>query len=440
MVMRAESDLLPPRANTGSVESRASWLVALWSVLIFAIANSIPYASIVALKPIAVDLGTPRWVPALANSMIFIGTGVGGIPMGWLADRVGVRWTVLFGATMMGAGAMLSSGGSLWQLYVGDGLLIGLLGNAGINGPVMVYASRWFDRRRGTALALVASGQYLAGVICPPLVNAAIERFGWRQTLFAWGLCAFATLAPLSLLLRKSPPRPSASGYVFDGPKSGAPVLGLRPGQALALMSAAGFCCCIAMSMPISHLIAFCGDLGYGASRGAEMLALLLGCGFLSRQFWGLIADRLGGLWTILLGSACQLVGLSLYVMVGDLAGLYVVSAAFGFGFGGLVPSYFTAVRELFAASEAGWRIPTLQLFTLGGMAAGTWLAGLIFDWTADYRFAFATGVMFNFANLVIVGTLVLRRHWLRRHGEPAPGTGLGPDAAMSRSLETGSP
>ena len=365
------------------------------------------------MRPIALDLGTPRWVPALANSLIYLGTGVGGVAMGRWADRIGVRWTALLGGAMMAIGAVVASAGSVWSLYLGYGLFIGLLGFSGINSPVMIYVSRWFDRRRGTALALVASGQYIAGALCPPILNASIERFGWRTTVCVLGIAVFVLLAPMTLVLRRPAPALRATRHATSGPTAGAPVLGLKPAQVLGLLSAAGFCCCVSMSMPLAHLVAFCGDIGYGAAQGANMLAVLLACAFVSRQFWGLVADRLGGLSALVLGSACQAIGLLLFSFVDSLGGLFVVAAAFGFGFSGLIPNYLTTVRELFAASEANWRMPTLQLFTLGGMAAGTWLAGWIFDVTADYRYAFAIGVAFNLANLAILGALALRRYWL---------------------------
>ena len=229
------------------------------------------------------------------------------------------------------------------------------------------------------------------------------------------GIAVFVLLAPMTLVLRRPAPALRATRHATSGPTAGAPVLGLKPAQVLGLLSAAGFCCCVSMSMPLAHLVAFCGDIGYGAAQGANMLAVLLACAFVSRQFWGLVADRLGGLSALVLGSACQAIGLLLFSLVDSLGGLFVVAAAFGFGFSGLIPNYLTTVRELFAASEASWRMPTLQLFTLGGMAAGTWLAGWIFDITADYRYAFAIGVAFNLVNLTILGALAVRRLWLRQ-------------------------
>jgi MFS family permease len=411
----AEISPATPGLLAGTVETRASWWIACWAVAIFSVANCIPYSAAITMRPIALDLGTPRWVPALANSLIYLGTGVGGVAMGRWADRIGVRWTALFGGAMMAIGAVVASVGSVWSLYLGYGLFIGLLGFSGINSPVMIYVSRWFDRRRGTALALVASGQYIAGALCPPILNASIERFGWRTTVCVLGIAVFVLLAPMTLVLRRPAPALRATRHATSGPTAGAPVLGLKAAQVLGLLSAAGFCCCVSMSMPLAHLVAFCGDIGYGAAQGANMLAVLLACAFVSRQFWGLVADRLGGLSALVLGSACQAIGLLLFSLVDSLGGLFVVAAAFGFGFSGLIPNYLTTVRELFAASEASWRMPTLQLFTLGGMAAGTWLAGWIFDITADYRHAFAIGVAFNLVNLAIVGALALRRLWLRQ-------------------------
>ena len=99
--------------------------------------------------------------------------------------------------------------------------------------------------------------------------------------------------------------------------------------------------CCVAMAMPMTHLVAFCSDLGYGTKRGTEMLALLFGCAFASRVFWGRLSDRIGGLSTVLLGAICQVVLLGAFMSVQNLYALYIVSAAFGLGFGGIIPSYF---------------------------------------------------------------------------------------------------
>ncbi len=404
--MTAEETTAPP--CTDSIETRHSWVVASAALAIIMIAFGTPYVVVVALKPIAADLGGSRSAPALASALAYVGTAVGGILMGWWADRVGVLWPVVLGSIMVGTGAMVAGSGSEWALYFGHAVMIGLLGNAGLFAPLLTHVSRWFDRRRGVALSLVTSGQQVAGALWPPVFGTAIAQIGWQRTLFWYGVLTLATLLPLALLIRRAPPAPAPGRAQFD-PVPDAPVLGLQPNVALGLLCAAIVGCCIAMAMPMGHIVAFCSDLGYAPARGAEMLSLLLGSAFLSRMFWGHLSDRIGGLRTVLLGVICQAAGMAMFLAVEDLAGLYALSAAFGLGFGGIIPAYVLAVRELFPAAEAGWRIAVLIFAGLSGMAAGGWLAGAIYDLAGYYQPAFLVGLVANLATIALVAVLVLR-------------------------------
>jgi MFS family permease len=407
----------PAPAEPG-VDSRAAWIVAGVALAIMCISYGGPLIAVVALKPIAADLGSAREVPALAYSLTWLGTAVGGLAMGRIAERVGVRWTAAVGALMIGAGLALASGGAAWQLYIGHGVLMGLLGNAGINAPLYIYVSHWFDRRRGTALALISSGQYVAGVVWPPLFERAVAGFGWQRTMIGFGMVAAAAVLPLAMLLRR-PPALSSHAVAVDS-AAGAGALGWPPGMVLTLLSLAAFSCCVAMAMPQAHLVALCSDLGIAPARGAAMLSLLLGTAFLSRQIWGWIADRIGGLRTVLAGSFCQAAALTALALTRDEAGLFIVAAAFGFGFSGIIPAYVLAVRDLFPAAEASWRVPALLLFSGSGMAAGGWLAGVIYDHFGFYAPALATGIGFNLLNLMLVGTLVARQRQARLDAVPA--------------------
>jgi len=388
------------------IETRASWRVAVVSMLIIAIGWGAPYLISVALKPMAADLGAVRSVPSFAASLCYVGIGVGGIFMGWWADRVGAMWTALLGSCMVGAGAIVASGGAEWQLYLGFGALIGLLGGAGLFAPLMSNTSRWFHAKRGTALAIVASGQQLAGLFWPQVFRYALDLTNWRTTLFWYGVLVLAVVPAMCLMLRQRPPTP-APAAAHHASASRAHPAGSNLVQ--AMLCAAIVCCCVPMALPLQHLVAFCSDLGYAQARGTEMLTLLLIAAFLSRWIWGRMSDRIGGLRTILVGSLAQAVFLACYLFVDNLYALYVVSAAFGIGFGGIIPSYVLTLRDLFPASEAGWRIGTLLLFGLGGMAIGAWLGGYVYDWFAAYEPAFAIGVGFNILTVALVGTLVLR-------------------------------
>lgn len=401
-------------AAAASIESRASWVIALTALGIYTVSFGAPVITVVGLKPIAAEMGGARSIPALAYSLAWLGSAAGGIAMGRLAERVGVRWTVMGGAVMIGLGLAISTLGGQTMLFLGHGLFIGLLGNAGINAPLYVYVSRWFDRRRGTAMALISSGTYAAGAIWPVLFEHGIAAIGWRHTMLVYAVFEVAVILPVAAAMFGPPPEAAAAAGAA-GQRRGMPVLGLRPRTVQALLCLAGLLCCIPMAMPQGHLVAFCSDLGIRASHGAAMLSLLLGCAFLSRGFWGLVADRIGGLRTVLAGSVCQITALTGFLLTQDEAGLFAVAGLFGLGFSGIIPAYIVAIRDLFPAAEASWRIPTLLLFSGSGMAAGGWLAGVIYDYAGFYAAAFAVGIAVNALHIIVIGSLVLRR------GQPVP-------------------
>ena len=398
------------RAAETSIETRTSWIIACVALAILSVSYGAPLVAVVALKPIAADLGVTRSAPTLAGSFAYLGAGFGGILMGWTAERIGPRPVVMFGSCMIGLGLFVSSLGGLKTLYFGHGILMGLFGASCIFAPMMTYVSRWFDHRRGTAVALISSGQYIAGAIWPALLQVLIDRIGWRRTMASYAVFLVVAILPLALVFLRRPPEHAAPGTAASGPPPGQPVLGLPANVVLGVMAVATLFCCIPMAMPLSHLVAFCSDLGFASSHGPAMLSLLLACAFFSRQFWGWLSDRIGGLRTVLATSACQMLALSLFLTTQNEIGLFTISAAFGFGFAGLIPGYIMAVRELFPAREAGWRVPVILFMGLAGMAAGGWLAGAMYDRYGYYAPAFLAGVIANLVNLVLVGSLVWRQ------------------------------
>jgi MFS family permease len=400
------------RSPLQSIESRDSWVVASVALVIMLMAFGAAWITPVALKDIAAEGGGAREVPALASSLAWLGSGAGGIMMGRIADRVGTRWTVLCGSLMIGVGLTLSTFGPPWPLWIGHGAFIGLIGLGGINAPMYIYVSRWFDRRRGSALALISSGSYLAGAMWPPVFERAIAAFGWRQTMLWYGLAEIVVIVPLAAIYFRPPPEVIYPALTSDGANGKARVLGWPPNAVFAMMCCAAVLCCIPMAMPQSHLVAFCSDLGIARSVGALMLSVLLGTAFLSRQIWGAISDRIGGLATVLIGSAWQCSAMIAFLLTQDEVGLFTVAAAFGLGFSGIIPAYVLALRELFPASEASWRIPTLLLFSGFGMATGGWIAGLLYDHFGYYAPAFAAGIGSNVLNLLVVGLLVARQRF----------------------------
>ena len=292
--MAASSGVSDGSLHPASIETRASWVVAWTALAVYTVSFGAPVITVVALKPIAAELGDARSVPALACSLAWFGAALGGIPMGRMAERFGIRRVVMFGALMVAAGLAISTSGGPAALYIGHGLFIGLLGNACINAPLYVYVARWFDRRRGSAVALISSGQYLAGTVWPVFFTRGIEALGWRGMMLGYAVFVVAVILPAALAIFRPPPDAGAPAAA-TGPARGGAVLGLRPNLVMSLLCFAGLMCCVPMAMPQGHLVAFCTDLGITPAHGAAMLSLLLGCAFVSRQFWGLVTDRIGG-------------------------------------------------------------------------------------------------------------------------------------------------
>jgi MFS family permease len=363
----------------------------------------------VALPVVQTEFGVARGDATLPYTMTMIGLVFGSILMGRLSDRYGIVLPVIAGAVALAVGYVAASyATSLWAFAMIYGLVIGFIGSAAMFGPLIADTSLWFNRRRGIAIAFVASGNYIAGTIWPPIIEHFISTIGWRQTHVWIGLFCIATLVPLAMLLRRPPPV-QQPGMPVTGGSDSMRTLGLSPSTTQGLIVLAGISCCVAMSMPQVHIVAYCVDLGFGPARGAEMLSLMLGFGALSRFASGWILDRIGGLRTLLLGSILQAVALAFYLPFDGLVSLYVISAVFGLVQGGIVPSYPFIVREMFPAREAGFRISLVLSATLAGMALGAWMSGAIFDLTGSYQAALVNGIAWNLVNIAIAFWLLQR-------------------------------
>jgi MFS family permease len=326
------------------------------------------------------------------------------------------------GGLLLGAGYLAAARTeSLLGFALAQGLLIGL-GCSASFGPLMTDISFWFERRRGLAVSLVASGNYLSGVVWPPVVQHFVQTHGWRATYNGVGIVSAGLMVVLALAMRTRRARPvaatSSPGSV-SAAKRDRP-LGVSPAMLQALLCVAGVACCVAMSMPQVHIVAYCSDLGFGAARGAQMLSVMLAFGVVSRLLSGLIADRIGGVRTLLLGSALQGLALLLYLPFDGLGSLFVISALFGLFQGGIVPSYALIVREFFSPDQAAARVGAVLFATLIGMALGGWVSGKIFDLTGSYAAAFVHGLAWNALNLSIVVWLIVRSRRARGPVEPA--------------------
>lgn len=404
-------------ANPGLIDSRyAAWRL-LVVLCIATLGNSGMYVLSVVLPTVQSEFGVSRADASLPYALTMIGFGLGGIFCGRWADRHGIVRVLIVGAIAVLSGYVLASLSPNILLFgLAHGVLIGFFGIASSFVPLIADTSLWWNKHRGIAVAVCASGNYLAGAIWPPVVQVGIEQFGWRQTYVALGLACGLGMALLSLLLRQRPPLAVAPG---DGATAANVDTVRRPfdleaGAAQRWLFIAAIGCCVAMSMPQVHIVAYCTDLGFGAARGAEMLSLMLGFGIVSRLASGWISDHIGGLKTLMLGSALQGVALLLFLPFDGLVPLYVISAMFGLFQGGIVPSYAIIIREHFPPNEAGARLGTVILGTLIGMALGGWLSGKIFDLTGSYQLAFINGILWNALNLAIVVWLFMRSRRLR--------------------------
>jgi MFS family permease len=387
-------------------DSPAAWRRLLIALAIGTVGSVGLWSVVVVLPKVQEGFGATRGAASLAYTLAMIGFGIGGFATGRLTDRLGIIPAMAMGILSLLFG-YLSAGVSvaLWQFNVAH-FFIGL-GASVTFAPMMAEASHWFVRRRGIAVGIAASGNYFSGAIWPPLIERGMAKYGWQTTHIAIGILCAAAMTVLVLMLRSSIGKSQRRSL---GAEAGSSIgINLSPNALTAILSVASISCCMAMAMPQVHIVAYCGDLGYGVARGAEMLSLMLAFGIVSRIGSGFIADRLGGLPTLLIGSVAQGLALAMYLFFDGLTPLYVVSALFGLFQGGIVPSYTIIVRETMPASEAATRVGTVIMASVLGMSFGGWISGVIFDMTGSYQVAFLNGLAWNVLNVGVALLLLLR-------------------------------
>lgn len=387
-------------------DSRKAWMRLAVAVLIGSIGSVGMWSVVVALPVVQAEFHASRGAASLAFTMVMLGFGLGGVVTGKITDRFGIVTAIGAGIAIMALGYIgIGYSSTLWQVIVLH-FAIGL-GSSATFGPLMTEASHWFDRYRGLAVTISASGNYVGGAIWPPILNWGMQSWGWRPAHIAVGLFVSVAMTLAVIILRSQMGAGSQQSHVNAAP----PRVNLRlSNNALtAVLGIASVACCVAMSMPQVHIVAYCGDLGYGAARGAEMLSLMLGFGIISRIGSGFLADRIGGLRTLLVGSIAQGTALVLFLFFDGLTSLYVISAMFGLFQGGIVPSYAIIVRESMPAKEAATRVGIVILASVVGMSFGGWISGVIFDATGSYAAAFINGVGWNALNVTIVVALLYR-------------------------------
>jgi MFS family permease len=387
-------------------DSRRAWTRLAVAVLIGALGSVGMWSVVVVLPVVQNDFGATRGTASLAFTLVMLGFGSGGVLTGKITDRYGIVTAIGLGIGILGLGYILAGmSSSIWQ-FILIHFAIGLSSSATF-GPLMAEASHWFDRHRGLAVAIAASGNYIGGTIWPPLVNFSMEQLGWRTTHMAIGIFTAVAMTLALIGLRMLMGAGAQRSHINAAP----PRVNLRlsTNALTAILGLASIACCVAMAMPQVHIVAYCGDLGYGVARGAEMLSLMLGFGIISRIGSGFLADRIGGIATLLIGSVAQGTALLFYLFFDSLTSLYVISAMFGLFQGGIVPSYAIIVREAMPASEAATRVGIVIFASVFGMSFGGWISGVIFDATGSYAAAFANGLAWNALNIVIMLLLLMR-------------------------------
>ena len=406
------------------IDGVPAWMRLGAALLIGTLGGVGMWSVVVVLPAVQAEFAVDRGVASLPYSLTMIGYAVGSVFMGRWTDRVGVFKPVVTGALALGLGYVAAGfARNLIEFALAQAVLIAAIGSSPLFGPLMADVSWWFRRYRGFALSVCATGNYFAGTLWPPVINYFMQGHGWRATMIGMGIFLAIVMLPLAFLFRRPAPVARAeepSPAMRAEERRMEKPFGLSPGTAQLLIALAGVACCVAMSMPQVHIVAYCSDLGYGVARGAEMLSIMMGFGIVSRLLSGYISDKIGGLKTLLIGSFLQGVALALYVLFDGLTSLYVVSALFGLFQGGIVPSYALIIREYFPAREAGTRVSIALTATMLGMALGGWMTGVIFDLTGSYDIAFLNGLAWNFLNLTIATFLLLRARGGSSRAAPA--------------------
>lgn len=393
-----------PYAPDGSY----AWFRLAVSILLSTLGGAGMWAVVIVLPAVQADFGIDRAGASLPYTATMIGFGLGNYLLGRFVDRYGIVAPVVASAVCLAAGfALAAFSTGIWSFSLAQGVLIGL-GTSATFAPLVADVSHWFVKRRGFAVACAACGNYLAGVLWPSLIQWNLAHTDWRETYLLIAVICLVTMVPLALILRRPPPETAFSASA-GAARFGALSTGLSPKTLQILLVIAGLGCCVAMSMPQVHIVAYCVDLGYGIAPGADMIAIMTAAGVISRLVSGILADKIGGVKTLLLGSVLQCAALFLYIPFNGLASLYLVSLIFGLSQGGIVPSYAVIVREYLPAREAGQRVGLVIMATIFGMALGGWMSGWIYDLTGSYEAAFLNGIAWNVLNMAIMVFILLK-------------------------------
>ena len=393
-------------AQPAGVDSPYAWRLAFVLMFCIGLGGGAIYLPVIALKEIAAEFGDRRAVPSLAYMLGFLAMGVGGVLMGWLADRAGPRVPLFIAGVSIFVGSWFASSGGELALYLGYAIPLGLLGNSATFTPAINNIQGWFERRRSTAVSIISVGPAVSGFVWPQIYRVLLPEVGWRETLVIYGVVAGTLLFLCAFYVRPSPVARSTAARAAEDLSA----LPLSSRAIMTLLSAAAFCCCTAMAVPFVHMVAFCGDLGFAAARGSEAVSLILLTAVASTFAMGRLADYIGPIRVSLLCALIQIAALLGFVFVESLSGVYTLSVVHGIPYIAIVQGYALILRYLYGPAIAGWRLGVVMLFAMAGMAIGGWLGGAIFDATLSYRSAFQAALAFNLLNVMLLGLLYFRR------------------------------
>jgi MFS family permease len=385
-------------------DSPQAWLRLALALVLATIACVGSWSVVVALPAVQAEFGTLRGMASLPYTCMMAGFAAAALGMGRLMDRHGIVLPIILGAVAQGTGYIVAGFAPSIIVFALAHVLVGVGASIGFS-PLIAHISHWFERNRGLAVAITATGNYVAGALWSPIFQKMMAAYGWRATHIAVGLFVLVAMGLMSIAFRGRP----AVVQRNAADKAQEAAMGLPTNTLLVLLAVAGFSCCMAMAMPQVHIVAYCADLGYGVARGAEMLSIMLALGIISRVASGFLADRIGGIAVLLIGSGMQGAALFLYLWFDGLTSLYVISAIFGLFQGGIVPMYAIIAREYLPAEEAGAKVGVVITSTIVGMAVGGVASGWIFDWFLSYRMAFLNGLLWNLVNMTIIGGLLWR-------------------------------
>ena len=381
-------------------DSTQSWF-RVFLLFILAVIGTVGMWSVVVFIPeIENEFKVDRGTSSLLYAATMIGFGFGTVIIGKIFDKHGIKKPIVIASiSLIISYYLYSISIYFWNLL----FLQAFMGfaAAAFFGPAMADITNFFNNRRGLALSIVASANYVAGASWPLVISFALNFVDWRTTHFWISIFCLVSMLPILGFLKNYKNIQNEEANIMSSKDE--PSIKLSNNQLQIILMFAGVCCCVAMSMPQVHMVALCVDNGFGLQVGTEILAVMLYSGMISRIVFGFLSDKIGPLPTILLGSFLQMVSLVFFLPFNSQLSLYMVSLMFGLSQGGIVPAYAIIIRKYLPLQQAGVRVGLVLGATIVGMALGGWISGEIFDLTQSYYLAFVNGILWNLLNILAI-------------------------------------